>query len=493
MLFNSIPFLLFFPTVTTVYFLLPHRFRWMWLLAASSAFYMFFRPIYIFILVFTIGVDYLAGRFIEDARGWRRKSWLIASLCANVGVLAFFKYWNFLAGNLNSISSALHWNYQPQLLDILLPIGLSFHTFQAMSYTIEVYRGGQSAERHLGIYALYVMFYPQLVAGPIERPQNLLPQFHQEHAFDVDRLFSGLGRMLWGMFKKVVIADHLAIMVNRVFNHPEDFSSQTGMAYFWATLFFSVQIYCDFSGYSDIASGSARAMGFRLVENFNRPYVAQSVGEFWRRWHISLSTWFRDYVYVPLGGNRVNRWRLCGNLFLVFLVSGLWHGANWTFVVWGALHGGYLISSVLTRGIRQSLIRELRLDRWPNVLSAWRTAVTWGLVGIAWVFFRADTVPDALVILQRMLEGVVYVLAHTREAVHLHQTGIPPFWFKELLYSIALVLFVGAVEAAQMQAPVSELLARKPIWVRWSAYYAMLLMILTVGVLGSESFIYFQF
>ena len=386
MLFNSLDFLLFFPIVTALFFLVPHRYRWMLLLAASCWFYMFFRPIYILILAFTIVVDYFAGRLIEGAQGLPRKAWLIASLLANIGVLAFFKYWNFLGGNFNALASALHWNYQISLLEILLPIGLSFHTFQAMSYTIEVYRGKQAAERHFGIYALYVMFYPQLVAGPIERPQNLLHQFHEEKHFDADRVFSGLGRMVWGFFKKVVIADRLAIIVNQVYNHLDDYPDHSGMAYVWATLFFAVQIYCDFSGYSDIAIGSARVMGFKLMENFDRPYFAQSVAEFWRRWHISLSTWFKDYVYVPLGGSRVVTRKLCRNILVVFLISGLWHGAKWNFLIWGALHGSYLMISVLTRSLRERMVERLCLDQLPRVLAISRMAVTFGLVAFAWVF-----------------------------------------------------------------------------------------------------------
>src|SRR5688572_27441342 len=254
MLFNSFSFLVFFPLVTAIYFALPHRFRWLHLLIASCWFYMAFVPVYILILGFTIVVDYFAGILIERSAGRSRRTWLIVSLIANIGVLAVFKYWNFLAGNVNGLAAALHWNYPVPMLEILLPIGLSFHTFQAMSYTIEVYRGHQPAERHFGIYALYVMFYPQLVAGPIERPQNLLPQFRTRHEFDADRVFQGLARMLWGMFKKVVIADRLAVIVNQVYGNPDQYG---GMAFVWATWFFAIQIYCDFSGYSDIALGAA--------------------------------------------------------------------------------------------------------------------------------------------------------------------------------------------------------------------------------------------
>src|SRR5262245_25802672 len=300
MLFNSLQFCVFFFVVTSLFFVLPHRWRWLLLLIASCYFYMAFIPVYILILGFTIVIDYIAGILIEDAQGKKRKFLLIASLIANVGVLFVFKYFNFLANSFTDLATALSGQQVAHIgLRIILPIGLSFHTFQSMSYTIEVYRGNQKAERHFGIYALYVMFYPQLVAGPIERPQNLLPQFRQNHNFDYQRVTSGLRLMAWGLFKKTVVADRLALFVNKIYAEPGSFD---GPVLLLATLFFAFQIYCDFSGYSEIAIGSARVMGFNLMQNFDRPYHARSISEFWRRWHISLSTWFRDYLYFPLGG-----------------------------------------------------------------------------------------------------------------------------------------------------------------------------------------------
>ena len=307
MLFNSFTFLIFFPVVVTIYFVIPHRFRWAWLLAASCYFYMAFIPVYLLILLFTIAIDYAAGILIENAEGRRRKVWLIMSIIANVGVLAVFKYFNFFSANANAIAEVFHWPYEFPILGIILPIGLSFHTFQAMSYTIEVYRGRQAAERHLGIYALYVMFFPQLVAGPIERPQNLLHQFYEKHIVEYERVTDGLRKMAMGLFMKVVIADRLARYVNVVYNDPTSFQ---GLSLVVATVFFAFQIYCDFAGYSLVAIGSAEVMGFRLMKNFDRPYLSRSISEFWSRWHISLSSWFRDYVYIPLGGNRAatQRW-----------------------------------------------------------------------------------------------------------------------------------------------------------------------------------------
>jgi len=316
MLFNSFAFFLFFPIVTVLYFLIPYKFRWLHLLTASCIFYCAFIPVYIFILFFTILIDYAAGILIENAAGRKRKALLIMSLVSNIGVLAVFKYYNFFIENINWLLRASHLTAGAlPFWHILLPIGLSFHTFQAMSYTIEVYRGNQKPERHLGIYALYVMFYPQLVAGPIERPQNLLHQFHEPRDPDPGMIGSGLRLMAWGYFKKMVVADHLAMYVDKVFGPPIRFA---GIPTLVAVLFFSFQIYCDFSAYSDIARGAARVMGIRLMRNFNFPYFSRSIREFWGRWHISLSTWFRDYLYIPLGGNRTSTARWCGNILIVF-------------------------------------------------------------------------------------------------------------------------------------------------------------------------------
>jgi D-alanyl-lipoteichoic acid acyltransferase DltB (MBOAT superfamily) len=471
MLFNSIEFLIFFPVVTTAYFLLPHEARWVLLLAASALFYMAFVPAYVLILLFTITIDYAAGLLIERSTGARRKAYLVASLVSNVGILAFFKYADFLNQNITALAKLLDWNYSPQSLEILLPIGLSFHTFQAMSYTIEVYRGHQRAERHFGIYALYVMFYPQLVAGPIERPQNLLPQFREHHTFNPAQATAGHQRMLWGMFKKVVIADRLALVVNPLYAHPQDYD---GMALLVATLVFSFQIYCDFSGYSDIAIGAAEAMGFRLMENFRSPYFASSIPEFWTRWHISLSTWFKDYVYLPLGGNRVRRARWCLNLMIVFLISGLWHGASWTFVVWGALHGVYVIGSRVT-----SRLRVFR--RWPVAEHALGVATTFTLVSLAWIFFRAASMSDAGLILGKIFNDF--------------RLWSPVFESESeaLAACIALIAVLLVCEIVQRGRSLNGTLEAQPTWVRWAAYLGTSLAIMNIGVISDLPFIYFQF
>lgn len=396
MLFNSLLFLFFFLIVTAGYYLLPARSRWVWVLAASCYFYMYFRPQYILIILFTIVVDYVAGILIEKAAGKRRKIYLIASIAANVGVLAFYKYYNFFAGNVNFLlgPSAEH---QLPILNFILPIGLSFHTFQAMSYTIEVYRGNQKAERHFGFYALYVMFYPQMVAGPIERPQHILPQLRRVSKFSNKLFIHGLFLMSVGFFKKVVIADRLGLYVDPVFSHP---AGHSALDLLLAAYFFAFQIYCDFSGYSDIAIGAALTLGIELMRNFNMPYLAVNISDFWKRWHISLSTWFRDYVFIPLGGSRGTFFKVCVNLLVVFMISGLWHGANWKFLIWGAFHGCLLI---LYRVIK-------RLNIVPKGLLYLKWLVTFNIVVLAWVFFRANSVDDSFYILHKIfsLNGFFY-------------------------------------------------------------------------------------
>ncbi len=486
MLFNSFDFLLFFPVVTGIFFALPHRFRWLWLLLASCYFYMAFVLLYILILFFIILVDYVAGLGIAASTGSRRKAILLISLLTNVGLLAAFKYFNFFATNLSTAFGAAGWSVSIPLLSWALPIGLSFHTFQAMSYTIEVYRGHQEPERHLGIYALYVLFYSQMVAGPIERPQNILPQLHARQSFRYDDVVMGLQMIGWGLFKKVVIADRLAGMVNMVYDHPRQFGGPTLV---WATVLFAFQIFCDFSGYSNIALGTARVMGFRLMQNFDRPYFAKNVTEFWRRWHISLSTWFRDYVYIPLGGNRVPMWRQVVNVLIVFGLSGLWHGANWTFLIWGGLHGVYLtVELVARRGVRRS----------QPVYSlggkVWRAGWTFLLVSFAWIFFRAATVSDAFYIVRHLTTGWSYTLAHLHEAAFV-RANVLLGESRQLVVAVMLaILMMETVHYLQRRPDWYTQFQHQPGLVRWSVYCTILLMIVLLGVRESSAqFIYFQF
>lgn len=478
MLFNSLAFLCFFPIVTLLYFSAPQRSRWALLLGASCLFYMAFVPAYILILGFTIVVDYFAGLLIASATGQRRKLWLGLSLLANIGVLAIFKYYGFARDNLGELGMSL------PALSIVLPIGLSFHTFQAMSYTIEVYRGAQRPERHFGIYALYVMFYPQLVAGPIERPQNMLHQFHESHAFDYERVTAGLRRMALGMVQKVVLADSLATEVNRIYAHPERFH---GLPLIVATFYFAFQIYWDFAGYSNIALGSAQVMGFRLMRNFDMPYGARSVQEFWRRWHVSLSTWFRDYVYLPLGGSRAGRLRWAFAITSVFLLSGLWHGANWTFVIWGALHGGYVVLGRVLAPLRAAAARVLALPTESRWLNGVRVCWTFGLVALAWVFFRAPDVSTAFAILRGAAD------VSTSQVLALVQgQPLPGFsmWGLRLL-AIGAMLWIDSYDR---RVDLAQSLASWPALVRFPAYLALIYLPLFIGADGAEQqFIYFQF
>jgi alginate O-acetyltransferase complex protein AlgI len=480
MSFASLQFIVFFIAVTGLYFALPHKYRWILLLGASCYFYMAFVPIYILILGFTIVVDYFAGIAIESAEGKRRKLFLVCSLVANIGVLAVFKYYNFINTNFSFLLHNMGLKDPMPFLSILLPIGLSFHTFQAMSYTIEVYRGKQKAERHFGIYALYVMFYPQLVAGPIERPQNLLHQFREEHPADYDRITSGLRLMLWGFFQKIVIADRFAVLVNEVYANYREFS---GVHLTLTAIFFSYQIYCDFAGYSNIAIGAARVMGFSLMKNFKGPYQSKSIAEFWTRWHISLSTWFRDYLYIPLGGNRVKVSRLYFNLTIVFLLSGLWHGANWTFIVWGLLHGAYQIFSLMTKGIRNSVSGYFPILL-RTVLS---TGITFCFVSFAWIFFRAKNLSAAGYISSHLFSGWGNP-DNYKNIQHFRFVNINIFfWF-------GLIIFVEAINYVKEKQDISRLFGRQPKYLRWGAYYAVLLMIIFSAFMNApRQFIYFQF
>jgi D-alanyl-lipoteichoic acid acyltransferase DltB (MBOAT superfamily) len=437
---------------------------------------MAFMPIYILILGFTVIIDYFAGILLETTAGSRKKIFLIASLVANIGVLAVFKYYNFLNENLSFFLNSMGYDNSIPNLGILLPIGLSFHTFQAMSYTIEVYRGHQTAERNFWIYSLYVMFYPQLVAGPIERPQNLLHQFHEKHYFDYNNLVEGLKMMLWGFFMKLVIADRLALYVNPVYNNPQ---YHNGRSLALATIFFTFQIYCDFAGYANIAIGAAKVMGFNLMTNFNRPYFSRNISEFWKRWHISLSTWFKDYLYISLGGNRVSIPRWYFNLFFVFVISGLWHGANWTFIMWGALNGFYLVFALISENWRRSFSRKLCMDKYPRLNNFLPILTTFLLTSFAWIFFRANSIEDAFLIVQKIftMDGRLYI-------------GTPSV----LIYSFfgIMLLLLSEMKKEYFDHKFG-FFHNQNLWIRHMSYASIILLILLIGVFDGGQFIYFQF
>lgn len=489
MLFNSIDFLIFFLIVTIVYFLLPFRARQYWLLAASCYFYMAFIPKYILILAITITVDYFVGRVLEKIQGDKqRRLFLIISIISNIGFLFVFKYFNFFNTNLAALADALGWNYPIENLKIILPIGLSFHTFQSLSYIIEIYKNKQKAEKNFITFALYVMFYPQLVAGPIERPQNMLHQFHEKYDFNLERVADGLKIILWGLFKKVVIADRLALFVNEIYKNPSQYS---GLPVVVATFFFCFQIYCDFSGYSDIALGCAKVMGFKLMVNFDKPYLSRSISEFWKRWHISLSTWFKDYVYIPLGGNRVPKLKVYRNLFITFLLSGLWHGANWTFVIWGGLNGLYLIISQVTAPARGRFISILKIKENGPLHIVIKTGCTFLLTMFAWIFFRAGSFADAITIIGNMFTG--WGTGDYMQSLYTVVSNASGLSIVSFLFSFAFIAFLIMVEVIQQKMVIRDILDKKIPYLNWGVYLMAILCIIIFGQFAQIQFIYFQF
>jgi D-alanyl-lipoteichoic acid acyltransferase DltB (MBOAT superfamily) len=480
MLFNSLEFAIFFPVVTGIFFLLSQRWRVHWLLAASCFFYMAFIPAYILILFVTILIDYFAGIYLEQVQDKKNKKALLwVSILSTCTVLFIFKYYGFFTGSFVGLAGLFGWHLSRHVVSIILPIGLSFHTFQSLSYVIEVYRGNQKAERNFVVYATYVMFFPQLVAGPIERPQNLLHQFWERHDFNYVNVTSGLKRMAWGFFKKLVVADRLALYVNDVYSAPRSFN---GLQLSIATFFFAYQIYCDFSGYSDIAIGAAEVMGFRLMENFRTPYYSLSVSEFWRRWHISLSTWFKDYVYVPLGGNRVSKSRHIVNLLITFSVSGLWHGANWTYVIWGFLNGLYLVTGWLTKDWRDRFFAAIGLPAETTIRKVLMLSTTFLLTCLAWIVFRARNMTDA-----------AYVFTHLASGWNFHQIATEQFWLRQMPVAVAgiLVLEIGQLWSGVVSVP--SLIGKMPVGARWAVYASFVMAVLMFGVYKQMQFIYFQF
>lgn len=484
MLFNSLEFLLFFFVVVGLYFGLPHRVRWVLLLGASYLFYMAWNPWYALLILTSTGVDFFAGLRMGAADSRRgRLPWLVLSLLVNLGLLFAFKYFAFAMDSASALFAWLGNPIEVPHLNVLLPVGISFYTFQTLSYTIEVYRGRQEPVRHAGHFGLYVSFFPQLVAGPIERPQRLLPQLVAKHDFDYARVVSGLRQALWGMFKKVVIADRLAVIVDAVYMEPERYP---GSILVLATVCFAFQIYCDFSGYSDIAIGTARVMGFELMENFRRPYFARSIAEFWRRWHISLSTWFGDYVYKPLGGSRgtTRAWVIA--LLATFGLSGLWHGASWTFVIWGMLHvayylAGYGIAKALRRG--DTSVNRVSL----NILG---TMATFSAVCFGWIFFRAENLGDAWYIVTHLGDrfGDFSANGGFGEIVRSWDISMRAFQL-----NVLLIIGLLVAEAWSGDDGVAARIGRWPMPLRWATYAVLTLAMMNFGITQEIPFVYFQF
>ncbi len=482
MSFSSLSFLFFFLVVALVYFRLPYRHRPTLLLVASLYFYATFEVWYLILLApFTLMAYAAALRMAATEDRGERRAILAITVTVLVGTLFAFKYYNLLGDALSGLLGAFDISVRTPRLGLVLPVGLSFYSFKLMNYLIDVYRGAIGPERRLTVFSLYASFFPQMVAGPIDRASAFLPQLHRQFDFDDRRVTSGMRLMLWGFFQKLVIADTLSAMADPVFNQP---TAYEGLALFLASLCFTFQIYADFSGYSDIAIGAARVFGYTSMTNFERPYFAASIPEFWHRWHISLSTWFRDYLYIPLGGKRVPRPRWYLNLFLVFLLSGLWHGSNWTFAVWGGIHGALYILSVLTEKARAGFVRTIGLDRAPRLHRSVRVLLTFLLVNFAWVFFRAGSVSDGFYIVARSFTGWAGGLGTCLSFV--------PSGF-DLVVAAAGVVVLLIANLLEERGSLEGRLLSGPLWLRWAVYYGGVLAILLFGNLGVKNFIYFQF
>lgn len=474
MLFNSLSYAIFLPLVFIIYWLLPNKYRWVLLLIASYYFYMSWNAKYVFLIFITTFTSYLCAILIEKNRE-HKKLILIITLLVCLGILFVFKYFNFFFESINYLlGNKLH----SISLNLLLPVGISFYTFQTLSYCIDVYRGNIKAEKHFGYYATFVSFFPQLVAGPIERPDNLLPQLRKEKEFDYNKAVYGLKLMAVGFFKKIVVADNLAYYVDMVYN---DLSYYQGFALVLAAFFFTIQIYCDFSGYSDIAKGSAKLLNIDLMDNFKTPYFSTTIKEFWSRWHISLSSWFKDYVYIPLGGNRCSRLRHYFNLLATFLVSGLWHGANITFVIWGGIHGLLQILEDIFH-IKKNT---------KTYLFSWfiRVILVFMLMSITWVFFRASNLHDALYIFRHMFDGITNLRSYIVSG--LYSFGVKAPYLLTMLAIYLIPLFI--IDYINVKYDALTILNNKPIAIRYLAYFVLLLMILLLHYVGEVNFIYFQF
>jgi D-alanyl-lipoteichoic acid acyltransferase DltB (MBOAT superfamily) len=515
--FNSWQFLVFFPVVGVLYFVITMKVRKNALtqgvlLGASLFFYLCWNPVYLGLILFSVVVTWVSGMLMSGTSPGNKKLILVVSLSLNLAVLFFFKYYNFFAGTVNALFVKI--NHGAAIgfpsLHVLLPVGISFYTFQALGYSIDVYRGTVTAERNFLTYTLFVTFFPQLVAGPIERTGNLIPQFKVDHTFDYERVTSGLKLAAWGMFKKVVIADRLALYVNGVYGEP---SVYPGSAVLLATFFFTFQIYCDFSGYSDIAIGTARVLGFNLMTNFWKPYFSQSIGEFWRRWHISLSTWLKDYIYIPLGGNRKGPLRQKLNLMITFVLSGLWHGAAWHFVFWGLLHGLFQIIERSTEGVR-TLFISTASRRKTGLPETGRgvvpVGITFALVCFAWIFFRAGTIADAFLIVKKLAalpaECAAYLVQLPERGIMntvrvAFQIGaprqgvthsIPQFGMTACAFSLmSLVILVTSDRWLKNSGRIKRL--RIPLALRWAGYYLLVLVIMLNWSKNASEFIYFTF
>ena len=477
MLFNSFDFAVFLPVVFCLYWLLQNkslRIQNALLLAASYVFYGWWDSRFLSLIIISSGVDYFIGLFLHRTQdGGRRKFLLIISLATNLGVLGFFKYYGFFVESFVSVIEVFGFRPNIGTLHLILPVGISFYTFQTLSYTIDIYRRKMEPTQDALAFFAYVGFFPQLVAGPIERASHLLPQFLKRRKFDIEQAKDGLRQILWGLFKKAVIADNLAEHVEIIY---KNYDLYPGPVLLLGTLYFAVQIYCDFSGYSDIAIGTARLFGFNLVRNFAYPYFSRDIGEFWRRWHISLSTWFRDYVYIPLGGSRTgSKVRHLMNIIFTFTLCGFWHGANWTFIAWGFLNALYYLPFVLA-GKHKRYTDTVALGRlWPNYREVLQISSTFAMTLFAWIFFRASSLQHAFGFIGQLFSS------SWLEIPTVEKEGLP------------YVLIILVVEWFQRDKQHALQIGKMPVWMRWVTYYTVLTSILFLANTGHVPFIYFQF
>ncbi|MBK7036399.1 MAG: MBOAT family protein [Bacteroidetes bacterium] len=478
MLFNSLGFALFLPIVFILYWFVANRnlkFQNVLLLASSYFFYACWDWRFLFLLLFSTLLDYLSGLKIEKAKNKNHKKfWFYLSIIINLGFLGFFKYFNFFAESFGELLSQFGLQVNPWTLKVILPVGISFYTFHGLSYVIDIYKGRIKAERSFLIYGVFVSFFPLLVAGPIERATHLLPQIQKKRTFDHDHAVDGLRQILWGLFKKIVIADQCAIYANEVFNNSEMYS---GSALLLGAVFFAFQIYCDFSGYSDIAIGTAKLFGIDLLRNFAYPYFSRDIAEFWRRWHISLSTWFRDYLYIPLGGSKGNVVTKVRNTFIIFIISGFWHGANWTFIAWGALNAIYFIPLLLLDKNRNNLDIIAAGKYLPGIKDFFKMILTFMLVVLAWIFFRADDLPHAFQYISTIFSNSLF-----------KDPLLIPTTVKVFVPIFLIVEWLGR----EHQFGISNMRNIRPGVIRWSIYLIILAVIYVYSG-NSQEFIYFQF
>lgn len=493
MLFNSLQFGLFFPIVVLLYLIVPRKMRCLWLLLASYFFYMGWNPKYAVLILTSTVITWLSGLVMEKVPGEKKKLVVAASFVSNLAILFLFKYFDFMLENVNRVLELLHFTIVEKPFDVLLPVGISFYTFQALSYTVDVYRGTVKPEKNFLRYALFVSFFPQLVAGPIERSGNLLTQIQElpkKKLWNYDRIAGGLILMLWGLFQKMVIADRIAVLVDTVFDNyqmHEWFGLSVG------AVCFALQIYCDFASYSTIAIGAARVMNFQLMENFDTPYFARSIPEFWRRWHISLSTWFRDYLYIPMGGSRCSKWKRYRNLMVTFLVSGLWHGAAWTYVVWGGIHGLYQIIGYELKGVKTHLNEKLGTKTDCLSYKLGQVIITFVLTDFAWIFFRSNSLRDAFGYIRRIFTRLDFWSLFNGEIYNL---GLERPELNVLLMALLLLLLVDLIRYFRKER-LDEFLSKQNLWFRWGVLLLLIGAVAVFGVYGPEydakQFIYFQF